>query len=43
MNQDTYVRNVKYDAGALIYKTEGRLVVGTGKKRCHRDGLGVWD
>ena len=43
MNQDTYVRNVKYDAGALIYKTEGRLVVGTGKKRCNRDGLGVWD
>ena len=43
MNHDTYMRNLKYDADVLIYKTEDRLVVGTGKKRWIRDGLGVWD
>ena len=43
MNHDKYMRTLKCDADVLIYKTEDRLVVGTGKKRWIRDGLGVWD
>ena len=42
MNHDTYMRNLKYDADELTIKQD-RFVVGTGKKRWNRDGLGVWD
>ena len=47
MNHDTYMRNLKYDADVLLYKTEThftdlekRLVVAKGEGK---DGLGVWD